>query len=379
MNPVIDHIQLDRKKTIGKMRIMDTFTQLFLQRAHRLSVAFFWLVLVALATGVLLSVLSALNICTQACSAGHKYRLYGWSFETMGLFFFFSVAMVHFFSIRYAICKVLVACMLAGAIGAEVMFIYAQKFIIGKWCPLCLGIAASIAVAFAASIGHIVYNNTISLAKGQKGVFMKRSFYGSSLGVFVAFGFFFAQEGFSKFSQLQAAENSIKQEIAFGNAQGPIEVYVFTDWQCPACRKIEPTLSRISPEIMNKAKLIFADLVVHTASLNFVPYNVSFMIHNKPQYFKLRDGLTAISEEAEAPTEKQIQDLASKVGTKYIPVKYSDVTLATNFFNHVSQQFKVDATPTVVIVNSTNKKGKKLSGSAEITRQNILNAIEALK
>src|SRR5437870_3802336 len=107
---------------------METFSQIPSQRAHRLSVAFFWLVLVAMSIGVLLSVLSALNVCTQACAAGHKYRLYGWSFETVGLCFFFSAAMIHFVSIQSSLARLVVACMLAGAVGAEVMFIYAQKF-----------------------------------------------------------------------------------------------------------------------------------------------------------------------------------------------------------------------------------------------------------
>lgn len=372
-------LYLTESERSGKFSNMETLTHLGPKRAQRLSTAFFWLVLIALSVGVILSVLSALNICTQACASGHKYHLYGWSFEVVGLAFFFSVAFVHFLSIQYSIYRILVPCMLAGAIGAEVMFIYAQKFIIGKWCPLCLGIAASIALAFIASLAHLIYKSTTGRVVGQKGAVMKRSFYGSSFVMLMAFGFLFAQEGFAKFSQLQAAENSIKQEIAFGVAQSPIEVYVFTDWQCPACRKIEPAISRMAPTIMGKAKLIFADIAIHTASLNFVPYNVSFMIHNKPQYFKLRDGLTEISEESEAPTDKQIQDLVAKEGTKYTPVSFSDVTMATNFFKHVAEQFKVDATPTVVVVNANNRKGKKLQGSGEITQQNILSAIEALK
>lgn len=373
------HLFLTESARSAKFKSMDTLNQTHTERAQRLSTTFFWLILFALAIGVLLSALSALNVCTQACAAGHKYRLYGWSFEIVGLVFFFSVGIVLFLSLQYPIFRGLVACMLASAIGAELMFIYAQKFIIGKWCPLCLGIATSIVLAFIASIAHLIYNSITGPVEGQKGVAMRRSFYGSGLVLLMAFGFFFAQEGFAKFSQLQAAENSIKQEIAFGSAQGPIEVYVFTDWQCPACRKIEPALSKMSPVIMSKAKLIFADLAIHTASLNFVPYNVSFMIHNKTQYFKLRDGLTEISEEVEAPSEKQIQALAVKEGTRYVPVNFSDVTMATNFFNHVAEQFKVDGTPTVVVANANTRKGKKLVGSAEITQQNILNAIEALK
>lgn len=358
---------------------MDTFSQIQFQREKRLGMAFFWLVLVALAIGIVLSLLSAMHICSQACAAGHKYRLYGLSFEVVGLIFFFSTALMQAFSLRYWFFRIIVTCMLATAIGAEAMFIYAQKYIIGKWCPICLGIATSIVLAFAASVARIINNSITGLAKGQKGVAMKRSIYGSSMVMLMAFGFMFAEFGFAKFSQLQAAENAIKQEIAFGNLQSPIEVYVFTDWQCPACRKAEPAITRMAPLIMSKAKLIFADMPIHTASLNFVPYNVAFMVNNKAQYLKLRDALTAISEKDETPDDAKIQTLAVSEGTKYVPVKFSDVTMATNFFNHVAEQFKVDSTPTVIVVNSNNRKGKKLLGSAEITQQNVLNAIEALK
>lgn len=358
---------------------MDTFSQIHSQHADRISSTFFWLVFVALVIGAALSVLSALHICTQACTAGHKYRLYGWSFEAVGMCFFISAIALHLASIRYSKCSALVAGMLAAAVGAEGMFIYAQKYIIGSWCPICLGIASSVMLAFIASIARLIYNSTMGPGKGQKGVKMKRSIYGSSLVMLMAFGFFFAQMGFAKFSQLQAAENSIKQEVAFGTAQSPVEVYVFTDWECPACRKIEPVISRMSPTIMSKAKLIFVDFAIHKASLNFLPYNVSFMIHNKADYLKLRDALTAISEDEEAPTEKQIQAIVAKEGTKYVPLNYSDVSMATNYFNHIAEQFKVDSTPTVIVVNANNKKGKKLLGSTEITQQNILNAIEALK
>lgn len=358
---------------------MENFSQIHSWRTDRLSLTLYWLVFAALVIGTVLSVLSALHICTQACAAGHKYRLYGWSFETVGLGFFISAIALHLSSSRYSICTALIAGMLAAAVGAEGMFIYAQKYIIGSWCPICLGIAASIALAFIASIARIIYNSTTGSIKGQKGAMMKRSIYGSSMVMLMAFGFFFAQLGFAKFSQLQAAENSIKQEIAFGITQSPIEVYVFTDWQCPACRKIEPLISRMSPTLMSKAKLIFVDFAIHTASLNYLPYNVSFMIHNKAQYLKLRDALTAISEDEEAPTEKQIQAMVAQEGTKYVPLNYADVSIATNFFNHIAEQFKVDSTPTVIVVNANNKKGKKLQGSTEITQQNILSAIEALK
>ena len=42
--------------------------------------------------------------------------------------------------------------------------------------------------------------------------------------------------GTAKFNKLQAAENSVKERITMGNARSPVEVYIFTDWGCPACK-----------------------------------------------------------------------------------------------------------------------------------------------
>jgi protein-disulfide isomerase len=191
-------------------------------------------------------------------------------------------------------------------------------------------------------------------------------------------GFLFSQFGLAKFNKLQAAEDSIKDKVAFGSLSAPVEVYVFTDWECISCRKVEPVLEKSSPDIMKKARLIYVDLPVHPESMNFTPYNLSFMIHNKPQYFRLRDALTELSTTTQAPTDEQVEALAKKLGVKYKQLNYADVSVGTKYFQHIADQFKVDRTPTVVIVNKDKKKGKKLIGGNEITEDNIMRAIDSL-
>lgn len=164
-----------------------------------------------------------------------------------------------------------------------------------------------------------------------------------------------------------------------GNLTSPIEVYFFTDWKCPACRKIEPMIETAGEKIMQNAKLFFIEVVIHPKSLDFIPYNISFMINNKPQYLLLRNGLTELSKSENPPTEEQIENLAKEAKTKYIPINYSEVSLISNFFNELTKQYKIDSTPTVVIVNSFSKKDKMLRGDNEVTVENIMNAIEEVK
>ena len=129
---------------------------------------------------------------------------------------------------------------------------------------------------------------------------------------------------------------------------------------------------------MQAAKLIFVDDPVHPETLNFTPYNVSFMINNKEHYFKLRHALTNLSENTKAPTDEQIKAIADKIGITYKQLSYSDVALANKYYTHLIKQLDVEGTPTVVVVNKETQKGKKLPGASKITEENILKTIQSL-
>lgn len=336
------------------------------------------LILAALAIGFILAVVSWARVCSQACSEGHNYRLYGFTFEAIGIPFFGALALAQFFSKRIPALTTAVGAAISGAVGAELMFTYAQKYIIGHWCPICLSIAASIFIAFLLIAYQYLDRLLNIINNGQKGEIMRSISKGFICVLLITFGFVFSQAGFAKFNKLQAAENGIKESIAFGNLKSPVEVYVFTDWECPSCRKVEPVLEKASPEIMKKARLIYVDLPVHPESMNYTPYNLSFMIKNKPQYFRIRDFLTELSTKTDAPTDEQVEAGAKKLGIKYEQLNYSDVAVGIKYFKHLAKQFSVDRTPTVVIVNKNDKKGKKLIGGSEITEENLLKAIDSL-
>ncbi|CCB86762.1 putative uncharacterized protein [Parachlamydia acanthamoebae UV-7] len=344
------------------------------RRAFSLS---FLIVSLALASGMILTIVSWLKLCSVECSEGHKYRLFGFPFEVLGGIFFVGTGIVHFLSWRNPKLTFLTALLLVGGLGAELYFILMQKYQIGVWCPVCLGIAASIGIAaLALAVEYGIHFRKI-LKLGDRGEIMKNIWKGASTCAIFCIGFALAFFGTSKFNPLQAAEKSLKDNLAFGNQDSQVDVYIFTDWVCPACRHIEPRLEGIVQAAGEKAKIYFIDLAVHPETMNFTPYNMSFMVHNKPAYFKLRKMLENISQETGTPSQEQIETEMRKLGQKFVELNYADVDVGNKYFKKLEKQFSVNKTPTLVVVNSEAKKGKKLSGG-EITKENVLNSINLL-
>jgi len=334
----------------------------------------YWIAAVAILGTFILTIISWFRICSEACSESHSYRLFGFTFEQIGLVVFPLLLISHLYSRQNFLLSLLTSLMLCGAIGAELMFIFLQKYVIGRWCPICLSIAALLAIA-----GIIYFKDFLTnLKQRNKGHMMNTLFKGATGSIALVVGFVLAFAGITKYDELQADENNVKEIIAFGNINSPIEVYVFTDWECPACRSLEKTFEAMSPTVMQKAKLTFVDDPVHDATLNYTPYNLAFMAYNKPQYFALRNGLSKLSIETKSPTEQQVASMAASLGVSFRPIEYSNIAMATRYFDSLINQYNVEGTPTVVIANKLNNKSKKLEGTSEINTENILKAISTL-
>lgn len=320
----------------------------------------------ALFAGLILTILSLINACTDACVETHSYRLLGMPFEWTGLPYFAILITMFFLSNTRPLFSLITSLLLASGIGAEIMFILVQKYTIGVWCPLCLGIAASLGIA-----GIIWASEAVSHFKSlshncKKGGLM--SSVKRSLGSFSALiiGFTIAFVGISKRDDLNASQTTLEQHIAFGKTNSPIEIYVFTSWVCPACRKFEPALESMAPALMTNAKVIFVDYGVDDITLNFLPYNLSFMFYNKPEYLQMRGALKKLSDKTNEPDDKTVSKAISKLGLKYKEVNYASVAAAIEYFKEKATTLKIKSLPSLVIINNETKKVATLVGR-EIT------------
>lgn len=345
-------------------------------RKQRIS---FYVILLTLASALTLSLISYFDLCSDACKAGHEWHLFGMPFAPFGIVFFSALAALHIATLKYPAMRQIVGMCLGAALGAEVVFILVQKYKIGHWCPVCLGISLSVAMGTLTYAVSYFLELKRSLTIGYKGDFMKSLWKGVSfLSVFLA-GFLLAFVGIAKADALQDEKTHLKDSIVFGNTSSPIQIFLFTDWACPACRALESKLGALMPVMMEQARLSFIDLPVHPATPNFTPYNLAFMVNNKGKYLELRDALTQLSIDTSTPTLAQVEELASKHGVTYRPLSYSELETGIKYYDELARQFSVDGTPILVIINASIKKGKKLSGLEEITANNIHKAISTLK
>lgn len=208
---------------------------------------------------------------------------------------------------------------------------------------------------------------------------MYSSFRGTSLVAIFIIGFIASFVGIGKINPLDAVQDSVKESITFGNESSNIEIYLFTDWQCPACRTLEGKLHNFIPELEKQYKIVYVDFPIHPETMNYTPYNLSFMMNNKGKYLKVRDALTELSTKTGTPSEEQIEASVTPYGVDYKPLNFADVAVGLRYFKHLSDEFNIDSTPTMVIVNRSNKKGKKLYGSDGINGTTIKEAIDQLK
>lgn len=201
---------------------------------------------------------------------------------------------------------------------------------------------------------------------------------GKTLVVLVAFaaGMTVSLAGMKKQDAFSTALAGFSEKsVAFGDPDSSSEVYVFTDWFCPSCRKAEPEIAKGTTLAMRRAKVIFVDYPIHRESLNYVPYNLSFMIREKEKYLRIREALVSLALKTKEPTPEDIQAAVSDFGVKYVPLNYVDVQGGVQYFRSVVERLKVPGTPSVVVLDSRTGKTKTLVDSAAITADRIVQSL----
>ena len=337
---------------------------------RRIGEIILWLSFLA---GLILSVISLMEFCKEACKETQDYAFFGIPIGWLGIGFFSSVMVFHYLKWDW-----LVGLMVGGALGSEVVFLLIQYEIIGEWCPVCVSIAACVGIAaFILSIGY--FKNLWNYLKlGLKSMISWQVLRGISTLSCVMLGFFLALFGVVKPEKTFADGTSENENPIFGNRDSAIEVYVISDWFCPACKEIEPKLEAILPKVMEKASVIFVDRNIHPESMNFMPFNLSFMLKEKDKYFALRKELLKLTSQTKTPTPDLVQQAVEYLGVKYKPLNFSDIDSGHRFFQGIVKTFQADSTPTVVIANKRKIKAKKLVGEDEITEKAILGWIDKL-
>jgi uncharacterized membrane protein len=324
----------------------------------------------ALSLGLLLSFIAWLRLCTQSCSDTHTYRFMGLSLEPIGMVFFALALTLFLCSLKVQRLYPIVALMVYGALGSEVMLIAIQKFQIGHWCPVCISIAACLLVAGIAIALQILFTSRGQITMNQ--LLTK----GTAIFIATLVGFSIAYKGVAKES-IEMHDTMIAKEVSFGNWQSPIGVYILTDWFCPGCHALEPVFEKVLSETDGEARITFVDFVIHPESINWIPYDLAFMMKDKDKYLQIRQALQLLAATIKEPSEDQIQAAVAPLNVRYQSLSYSQVENGKNYFDKLVKDSGAESTPSVYITNHKTHKSKLLHGS-EITEENVISAIKQL-
>lgn len=325
-----------------------------------------------LAMALVLSILLAVGLCTEACKATYEWTIFGMQFPFFGIgFFAFCLLLFHFRD--RPIVRDLFPAVIAGAWGAEFTFLYVQHFIIQRWCPMCLAVASCVWLAGIALVAGSFYDRKKQPGSGR-GVTMRYLSRGIILLALMIAGSYVAFIGLGNPTRSHAAT----LPLALGKMDAEVEVYVVTDWFCVACRKVEPDLERAYPNIMSRAKLVFVDMPIHAESMNFIPYNLSFLIREKERYLEIRKALLRLSQRTKEPTQEDVQKAVTPMGVTYRPLNYADVNAGVQYFQAVVKAFDVQGTPAMVVYNRKTKNIKVLNGISDLSYPNILMAVSGV-
>lgn len=318
----------------------------------------------ATAAGLCLSIVSVFKICSS-CSATAQYRVFGLDFSWFGVAYFVALAIVMLFRMRYSWADWIALLLLFASAGAELRFIWIQKYEIGQWCPICLSIAIAIFIACIA-ISCDIYEKI-----SAKGATMK------SRLLYIVFAVLCFWLGLgTAFVGVRKEAEAAELNLFLGKASSPTTVYFISDWFCPSCRKIEPSIEKMYPELAKSARISFVDLPVHRETLNFTPYNLQFIAYEKAKYMSLRKALTSLSLKTKNPSEAEVQAAVTPLGVKLRQVSYADTLYGMQSNLTVYRGYGVNATPSVVVANSKTKKSKVLVGDNQISEARIKAAIE---
>lgn len=350
--------------------------------------------------GTVFSILSATNLCAESCSDAHKYTFLGvpLAFFGIGLFAAYGIT-ARLFVARHKLGH-LFPKLIAIACGGEFVLLGIQKFVIGHWCPLCNVIAGTVFIVGTVFVTDWV--KQLGCRLFQENVSRLKFVLTCLVQIFVVIGFvssgiigaFIGVQGPSKkthagISRYQGAsspsvgdnepQTTSRPTIEYiGKQNSTVEIYIITDWFCPACKKVEREIKNGLPGLLGEAKIAFIDLPIHDESLNYIPYNLSLLASNKDRYMEGRSVLVELSEKTDRPSLAEVQNAMGAKGIDIKVIGLNSVNDGINGFRQVAEALGVNVTPTVVVRNSAMKKRQTLVGGRQVNMLNIKEAIKSV-
>ena len=154
---------------------------------------------------------------------------------------------------------------------------------------------------------------------------------------------------------------------------GLVEVRLYTDYFCPPCRAMEPTVEPLLKDLLKKnaIRLTLVDTPYNQHTPLFARNFLYALNENNDldHAFLVRNILLEASTNKDFKTQERMEALFKEKG---IPYTVFDAKPAFDHYNALIKEDKINATPTCVVIKSGQKK-------AFVGGPDIINAIKALQ
>ena len=240
--------------------------------------------------------------------------------------------------------------LLASGLGVEAHLFYFQHKE-DVYCPFCLAFAVTLISAFALNhvkptISHKGLRDRVIGILGEAEIpFFKR--VKVPLLLMAVLGYLFITLAFS--GSVTPAYGAEKSPVpSFG--KGPCQVIVFTDYFCPPCQGLEPSLEPVLEQIHagGRAEIIFVDMPVYKETPLYARYYL-YAANARGGFKDVMEARRALFSIARGKTVKDEESLAKALKEKSIAFKPYDPKPVFDAWNDMIRKHKVQGTPSCVI------------------------------
>ena len=163
-------------------------------------------------------------------------------------------------------------------------------------------------------------------------------------------------------SHLPAAED---QEKVYAYGPGPVEIFLFADYFCPPCQKIEPYLDATLPDLLSLGvRVTFIDMPFSRLAPLYSRYFL-YAAKETPTLKGVLHARAALVRIAQADVVTSDQEMIEALKEKGVDIRFFDVKPAMAEWGEIIRKYNVRNTPTCIVVRS-GQEAQRYIGSVDI-------------
>jgi thiol-disulfide isomerase/thioredoxin len=162
--------------------------------------------------------------------------------------------------------------------------------------------------------------------------------------------------------QLPAAED---QEKVYVHGSGPVEIYIFADYFCPPCQKIEPYLDANLPELLSLGvRVTFIDMPFSRLAPLYSRYFL-YAANRTPTLKGVLHARAALVQIAQEDVVTSDQEMIEALKERGVNIRFFDIKPTMAEWGEIIRKYNVRNTPTCIVVKP-GQEAQRYIGSVDI-------------